>query len=67
MKRDANDVTVPGVEGDVRIQRLAHGFPRITAKEEVDLSYGLGYAHAVTGRCRCGYSNSSVTVKPLSV
>ena len=45
MKRDANDVTVPGVEGDVRIQRLAHGFPRITAKEEVDLSYGLGYAH----------------------
>ena len=45
MKRDANEVVIPGIGSDIRIRRLTHGFPHITAREEIDRYYGLGYAH----------------------
>lgn len=45
-KRDATDITVPGLEGDVRIRRYEHGYPHIQADAEIDRLYGLGYAHA---------------------
>ena len=38
--------TLPGVKGRVRIQRLENGHPQITADDELDLFYGLGYMHA---------------------
>lgn len=45
MKRDAIETILEGTHGAVRIQRLEHGFPSITAREDLDLFYGLGYAH----------------------
>jgi len=45
MKRDTKEIVIPGVVGEVCIRRTAHGFPHISAKADVDLYYGLGYAH----------------------
>ena len=45
MKRDAKKIVIPGVKGEVCIQRMAHGFPHISARDEGDRYYGLGYAH----------------------
>lgn len=44
-KRDAKDVTIRAVEGNVRLRRYEHGYPHIQAKAEIDRVYGLGYAH----------------------
>jgi penicillin G amidase len=38
--------TLPGIKGEVKIQRLENGHPHILASEELDLYYGLGYMHA---------------------
>lgn len=38
-------VEVEGVEGKVTIRRQAYGFPHIRAAGEIDLYYGLGFAH----------------------
>jgi penicillin G amidase len=44
MKIKDQEVTLKGVKGNVKIKRLEEGgFPRITAKDEIDLAYGLGY------------------------
>ncbi len=45
MKRDAKKIVIPGIKGEVCIRRMAHGFPHIAARAEVDRYYGLGYAH----------------------
>ena len=45
MKRDARKIIIPGITGEVCIRRMAHGFPHITAQDEGDRYYGLGYAH----------------------
>jgi penicillin amidase len=39
--------TLPGVKGRVRVQRLENGYPQITADDDLDLFYGLGYMHAL--------------------
>lgn len=40
------EVRLKGVKGDVTIRRIGEsGTPRITAKKEIDLAYGLGYMH----------------------
>ncbi len=36
---------IPGIHGEIRIKRLAHGFPHIHAYTELDQYYGLGYMH----------------------
>ncbi|MBN1572618.1 MAG: penicillin acylase family protein [Deltaproteobacteria bacterium] len=46
MKIMDEEVKLRGVKGDVTIKRLDEGgSPRITAKWEIDLAYGLGYMH----------------------
>ena len=45
MKRDAKKIIIPGITGEVCIRRMAHGFPHISARDEGDRYYGLGYAH----------------------
>ena len=45
MKRDAKEIVIAGVVGEVCIRRMAHGFPHIVADDEMDRYYGLGYAH----------------------
>jgi penicillin G amidase len=39
-------ITVAGLHGEVTIARDANGVPTITAKDDDDLSFGLGFAHA---------------------
>ena len=39
-------ISIPGIHGEIKITRVTKGgFPKITAQEESDLYYGLGYAH----------------------
>ena len=38
-------VTLKGTAGDVKIQRMPDGFPRIESDEPIDMHYGLGYLH----------------------
>lgn len=45
MKRDKNEVVIPGTKSNIRIRRLRNGYPHIKASEEIDLYYGLGYSH----------------------
>ena len=45
MKLKDQPVTLQGTAGNVNIQRMADGFPRIEADEPIDLHYGLGYVH----------------------
>jgi len=45
MKIKDQPVTLQGTAGNVNIQRMADGFPRIESDEEIDLHYGLGYVH----------------------
>jgi penicillin amidase len=45
MKIKDQPVTLQGTAGNVDIQRMADGFPRIESDEEIDLHYGLGYVH----------------------
>ena len=57
MNRIGNDrrnggVRLDGAKGPVRIRRLGGGFPRIEARDRLDLFFGLGYAH---GRDRARY------------
>jgi len=40
-----SEITLNGVQGNLRIKRMNHGFPRIIAEAEIDMFYGLGYAH----------------------
>ena len=39
-------ITVSGVHAEVTIARDADGVPTIIAKDDDDLAFGLGYAHA---------------------
>jgi penicillin amidase len=39
-------ITVAGLHGEVTIARDANGVPTITAKDDDDLAFGLGFAHA---------------------
>ena len=39
-------ITVAGLHGEVTIARDADGVPTITAKDDDDLAFGLGFAHA---------------------
>jgi penicillin amidase len=39
-------ITVAGLHGEITIARDADGVPTITAKDDDDLSFGLGFAHA---------------------
>ena len=45
MKIKEQEVILKGTAGNVKIQRLPDGFPRIESDEEIDLHYGLGYIH----------------------
>jgi len=38
-------VILKGTAGNVKIQRMPDGFPRIESDEKIDLHYGLGYIH----------------------
>jgi penicillin amidase len=41
-----NVTSIPGIHGEITIARVTRGgFPKISAQEESDLYYGLGYAH----------------------
>ncbi|HEU0218399.1 MAG TPA: penicillin acylase family protein [Stellaceae bacterium] len=42
----AGRITVAGLHGEVTIARDADGIPTITAQNDDDVSFGLGYAHA---------------------
>lgn len=42
----AGRIVVPGLHGEVTIARDADGIPTITAQNDDDLSFGLGFAHA---------------------
>ena len=45
MKIKDQEVTLKGTAGNVKIQRMPDGFPRIESDEKIDLHYGLGYIH----------------------
>jgi len=45
MKIKDQEVILRGTAGNVKIQRMPDGFPRIESDEEIDLHYGLGYMH----------------------
>ena len=45
MKIKDQEVTLKGTTGNVKIQRMPDGFPRIESDEQIDLHYGLGYIH----------------------
>ena len=45
MKIKDQEVILRGTTGNVKIQRMPDGFPRIESDEEIDLHYGLGYMH----------------------
>ena len=45
MKIKDQPVILNGTAGNVKIQRMPDGFPRIESDEEIDLHYGLGYIH----------------------
>ena len=45
MKIKDQPVILKGTVGNVKIQRMADGFPRIESDEPLDLHYGLGYIH----------------------
>ncbi len=45
MKIKDQEVILKGTAGNVKIQRMPDGFPRIESDEEIDLHYGLGYMH----------------------
>ena len=45
MKIKDQPVILKGTAGNVKIQRMPDGFPRIESDEEIDLHYGLGYIH----------------------
>ena len=45
MKIKDQPVTLQGTAGNVKIQRMADGFPRIESDDPIDLYYGLGFAH----------------------
>ncbi len=45
MKIKNQEVILKGTAGNVKIQRMPDGFPRIESDEEIDLHYGLGYIH----------------------
>ena len=45
MKIKDQEVILKGTAGNVKIQRMPDGFPRIESDEEIDLHYGLGYIH----------------------
>ena len=45
MKIKDQPVILKGTAGNVRIQRMTCGFPRIESDEPIDLHYGLGYLH----------------------
>ncbi len=42
----SQEMTVPGLSGDVRIERDTHGIPHIYAENDSDLFFALGYVHA---------------------
>jgi penicillin amidase len=42
----AGQITVAGLHGNVTIARDADGIPTITAQDDDDLAFGLGFAHA---------------------
>jgi len=42
----AGRITVAGLHGEVTIARDADGVPTITAKDDADLAFALGYVHA---------------------
>ncbi len=41
-----DNFTIRGGKGEIQIRRLVNGCPHISAKDELDLYYGLGYMHA---------------------
>jgi len=45
MKIKDQEVTLKATAGNVKIQRMPDGFPRIEADDPIDLHYGLGYIH----------------------
>ena len=45
MKIKDQPVILKGTAGNVRIQRMTCGFPRIESDDPIDLHYGLGYLH----------------------
>ena len=45
MKIKDQQVILKATAGNVKIQRMPDGFPRIESDEEIDLHYGLGYIH----------------------
>ena len=45
MKIKDQEVVLKGTAGNVKIQRMPDGFPRIESDEQIDLHYGLGYIH----------------------
>ena len=45
MKIKDQPVILKGTAGNIKIQRMPDGFPRIESDEQIDLHYGLGYIH----------------------
>jgi penicillin amidase len=45
MKIKDQEVILSGTAGNIKIQRMPDGFPRIESDAEIDLHYGLGYMH----------------------
>ena len=45
MKIKDQEVTLKGTAGNVKIQRMPDGFPRIESDDPIDMHYGLGYIH----------------------
>lgn len=46
MSQDKEDLTIlQGQHGEVRLRHMDFGYPYIQAESEIDLYYGLGYAH----------------------
>jgi penicillin amidase len=43
----ADNLTIRGAKGEIKIRRLVNGYPHISANDEIDLYFGLGYMHAV--------------------
>lgn len=46
LPQTAGEIVLPGLQGELRIERDAHGIPTIRAASERDAAFGLGFVHA---------------------
>jgi penicillin amidase len=46
LPQTAGEIVLPGLQGELRIERDVHGIPTIRAASERDAAFGLGFVHA---------------------